>query len=582
MPFKFPYTNFQELNLDWIIKKVKDLSKQIEDDSSIVAEYIDRLLAVEEKADNADATATAADARATGANNTANSALTLATQAKQIAEIADLSTTLLGLKIGDLSSLYTTAKDTIVNAINEVWSIFHNATAVTNVTPAGTDPAVTYSNGVFTFNLPEGGDPDAVTHAELDAAIDDVEDTIDALTDRVDGLEDDIDDLSEELDNKADVIIDTASGDIASFPDGTATPLKSLIVNVEPVQAGTGDPSPNNIRPISGWNGCEVVRTGKNLAKISFSEITNLGVTFTPNNDGSISLNGTSTSTYPQTIINQNISLNYLPKGAQLTLSCVTIGTVPAGAFVYAILYERDTPNGANIVSHSTKSGDSTFTISHDYCILYIVAEGNSKTYNNLAAKVQCEAGNTAIEYEPYTGNSFSVTFNETVYGATPDLVSGEMPVTWAKRIFNGSENWRKESNGNFYSLQFQSGAYVPSGSVGNYICNYLTWAAASSPNFPDTIRFGNSNPNTLYVILPSFADNLEDFKSYLASNNIEICYRIANPTTTSITPTPITALKGYNAIWSDAGAVEVTYRADTKGYIDKLIAQVQALALGG
>lgn len=41
---------------------------------------------------------------------------------------------------------------------------------------------------------------------------------------------------------------------IASFSDGALdAPLKSLTFGIEPVQSGSGDPSPTNIRPISGW-----------------------------------------------------------------------------------------------------------------------------------------------------------------------------------------------------------------------------------------------------------------------------------------------------------------------------------------
>lgn len=49
---------------------------------------------------------------------------------------------------------------------------------------------------------------------------------------------------------------DSASGPIVSFPDGADDiPLKSLVVGIEPVQSGEGDPSQENIRPISGWTG---------------------------------------------------------------------------------------------------------------------------------------------------------------------------------------------------------------------------------------------------------------------------------------------------------------------------------------
>lgn len=50
------------------------------------------------------------------------------------------------------------------------------------------------------------------------------------------------------------MVTDTASGAIASFPDGSdLLPALSLVANIVPKQSGTGTPSPENIRPISGW-----------------------------------------------------------------------------------------------------------------------------------------------------------------------------------------------------------------------------------------------------------------------------------------------------------------------------------------
>ena len=50
----------------------------------------------------------------------------------------------------------------------------------------------------------------------------------------------------------------TASGSIATFDDGSANPIIELTANIEAVQSGSGDPSPSNIRPISGWDGANV------------------------------------------------------------------------------------------------------------------------------------------------------------------------------------------------------------------------------------------------------------------------------------------------------------------------------------
>jgi hypothetical protein len=66
--------------------------------------------------------------------------------------------------------------------------------------------------------------------------------------------------LAPVLDDKAPIIVAAAGpAAIVSFPDGAdGMPVKSLTVNIEPVQSGSGDPSPDNIRPITGWTGVNV------------------------------------------------------------------------------------------------------------------------------------------------------------------------------------------------------------------------------------------------------------------------------------------------------------------------------------
>ena len=60
-----------------------------------------------------------------------------------------------------------------------------------------------------------------------------------------------------------------AEGAVASFADGTDLPLKSLLVNIEPVQSGSGDPSPSNISPISGWSAVTIKNGSTTSATIS-------------------------------------------------------------------------------------------------------------------------------------------------------------------------------------------------------------------------------------------------------------------------------------------------------------------------
>jgi len=61
----------------------------------------------------------------------------------------------------------------------------------------------------------------------------------------------------------------TVSGDVASFRAASHIPLESLKFHFLPKQEGSGDPSPTNIRPITGWTGLNGRQDGKNLIDIN-------------------------------------------------------------------------------------------------------------------------------------------------------------------------------------------------------------------------------------------------------------------------------------------------------------------------
>lgn len=93
-----------------------------------------------------------------------------------------------------------------------------------------------------------------------------------------------IDELEEEINGKAPAVFSTASGSIASFDDGADNmPIKSCIVSFEPIQEGEGDPSPENVRPISGRTGLTVYHTGTDTSdptEISVNWETEAGVVY--------------------------------------------------------------------------------------------------------------------------------------------------------------------------------------------------------------------------------------------------------------------------------------------------------------
>ncbi|MBR3763268.1 MAG: hypothetical protein IKK57_01785, partial [Clostridia bacterium] len=60
-------------------------------------------------------------------------------------------------------------------------------------------------------------------------------------------------------------IVCEAGGSILHCSDAAVRPLCSAVTALELTQPGTGDPSPNNIRPLPGWDAVNLTRTGRNL-----------------------------------------------------------------------------------------------------------------------------------------------------------------------------------------------------------------------------------------------------------------------------------------------------------------------------
>ena len=213
---------------------------------------------------------------------------------------------------------------------------------------------------------------------------------------------------------------DTASGSIASFADGADNiPLKSCIVQIEPVQAGSGDPSPDNIRPITGWTGCEVQRTGKNIVDISrfATEYPN----YCSFNDGVL------TVTTNSVLYVRGINVD-IPQGSILNWT-ITNGTSVSARLRF--VYEDGT-----VQSHYSPI---PLTVSKRITALRIDwSTGGTFTVSNF----QAELDSTATDYEPYKGRTYPITFPTeagTVYGAYVDVTGGELVVDRAQiASYNG------------------------------------------------------------------------------------------------------------------------------------------------
>lgn len=128
---------------------------------------------------------------------------------------------------------------------------------------AGTDYA-TPQQVSEKYTKPDDGIPSTDMTAAVQASLSKADSALQAVPDtyRTAADQDTID--SEQDERIADVEQTTTATTIgpvalATFNASAANmPLKGLTANIEPVQSGSGDPSPDNVRPITGWTGATV------------------------------------------------------------------------------------------------------------------------------------------------------------------------------------------------------------------------------------------------------------------------------------------------------------------------------------
>ena len=195
-------------------------------------------------------------------------------------------------------------------------------------------------------------------------------------------------------------------------------------VSWEPTQEGEGDPSPDNIRPITGRDAVSVTRCGKNLIDTSsLKQDTVYGVTITPNNDGSLTVNGTATQTHVYMI--SEYKQNLLINGITYTLS----GT-PSGADGLTIQIWNKEWLGDHV---EDRENGGTFTPSKQDIVPHGIAirfQGG-KSYDNVVVKPQLEIGSSRTDFEPYAGDTYDIALPDTVYGGTIDVVTGVVTVEY-------------------------------------------------------------------------------------------------------------------------------------------------------
>ena len=353
-----------------------------------------------------------------------------------------------------------------------------------------------------------------------------------------------------------------------SFSTDVVTDLKECKIHFSPIQEGSGTPSPENVRPITGWDGIEVTRCRKNIFSQSTFENVGWATRFlVMENALNDLLAGTYTISYTSTVTSVKDTF--------------TSETALADTAGMIILYNnknvwtvRDNITRAQALAHYSVDKSLRFTISSEDVgkieAVYMYGIGRDKAAEGAPngslgtatfSNIQLERGSTATPYEPYQGESYDIDFPSeagTVYGGTLDLKTGELVVDRAM-VDLGTLNWGLNSAGSFGAAvtRMKTEGNLPDNAICDYypIVNNGYNGAHSSE---DKVMWQYTDTNYIRVRDSAFSAN-EQIKAELAEHYL--CYKLATPITYPMTPQPLKSLRGLNNILTDAnGNIDIKF----------------------
>ena len=313
----------------------------------------------------------------------------------------------------------------------------------------------------------------------------------------------------------------------------------------EPTQEGSGEPSPDNVRPIKGRDSVTVERCGENLLNIApFTKLTNKGITYEYVANGGVHISGTATAAVDSPVF----AVGHLPPGKYYGIA---IGT----GISASIVVQR---NGANLW---LKAKGVFRILAGDVIKYWYMIATNGATLDATVYPYIVPGTIAPTTYSPYTGQTATLTLPRTIYGGTVDMVSGEGQETWKALTFDGTEEWIDDDDYVYISKNEYILAEVD---VPAYSNQYLyhpkyttqedqTYMTASGKRY---LEFGPVDSVSAWI------DHLVAQKA----KGTPVQVAIAQKTPTSFTATgaqPIPALSGVNTVLTDADSATVTGRAD-------------------
>lgn len=321
-------------------------------------------------------------------------------------------------------------------------------------------------------------------------------------------------------------------------------------VSWKPTQEGSGDPLPDNIRPIKGMDGVTVTRCGENLLNPNenlYNTYTPYGLTITYIGDNKVHLSGTYEEDGGSFVILETQQKLLAGKGLKIT--GFTIDGTKQSYTLYGL---RTKDENAIAMQAAFAKGDVI-----DMTVAIVVSGTTAPT-----------------TYTSYHGDTLDLTLPETVYGGEVDAVTGAAQEIWGIITLDGTEKWLIDVKYIHLNLGLPENQYIYG------LCSHFLY------------RYSYNNDVCVFVVSGSVwlssklseKYTVDTWKAYLAAQYaagtpVQIAYKLAEPVAFQATGNgpllPIPALAGCNTVLTDADSVTVSGRADPAHAITALQAQL-------
>lgn len=397
--------------------------------------------------------------------------------------------------------------------------------------------------------------------------------------------------------------VESVSGDLVTFDTDMKGKLKECKVYFSPVQEGEGDPSPDNVRNITGWNGVRVglpdeyqevewiqstERKQFILLPYGFEETDTVTITASigteyskdkfiiaprewNNNNNRFAMVGVFKDMYcigygnhptnytclePTTNNDGNMHtwtfankvFKITDLGLSIDVSNITFGGVTSNLKLF-YGYNQNINGKLSYYKHVKLNGEV-----YEFIPCYRKSDGEIGLYD-IKNHVFYTNDGTGSFLKGKDVNNITTNINwtdniGTVYGGYVDLVSGELVVDRAMTSYDGATLYK--DNGTYKLWMVKKLPYSVNIYGGRAICNITkSFGYVPSTALETKIQFPYGTNSILFASIP--ADfNIAD---------VQAVYELAEPIRYQLTPQQILTLKGINNVYSDTnGQMEIKY----------------------